>query len=47
MKTDACSSDQNKLDVKNAVEFEDYLPYREKVVFNHGEVEKSIFITLV
>jgi len=33
--------------MKNAVDFEDYLPYKEKIVFNHGENEKTITITLV
>ena len=31
----------------NAVEFEDYCPKHEKVVFGHGETEKMITIQLV
>lgn len=31
----------------NAVEFEDYCPKHEKVVFGHGETEKCITIQLV
>lgn len=46
VRTAACV-DVVGLNMKNAVDFEDYLPYKEKIVFNHGENEKTITITLV
>jgi len=46
VKTEPCS-EASGINVRNATEFEDYLPYRDKIVFNHGENEKTIFITLV
>ena len=46
VKTEPCN-EASGLSVKNATEFEDYLPYREKISFNHGENEKCIYITLV
>lgn len=32
--------------VKNAEEFKDYFPFKDTVVFNHGENEKIIYITI-
>lgn len=31
----------------NATEWEDYIPKKEKIVFEHGETEKPVFITLL
>jgi len=31
----------------NAIEFEDYLPKHEKIIFDHGETEKIIQILLM
>ena len=33
--------------IKNAVEYEDYIPIYEPVYFEHGEVEKKVTISLV
>lgn len=34
----------NTLGIKNAVEYDDYVPFYEKVTFDNGEVEKIIKI---
>ena len=43
----AALTDTAGLAVKNAVEYDDYLPIHEKVQFEHGENEKTIKIELV
>jgi len=32
---------------QNAVQFEDYLPYKDKINFEHGETEKVVSIQLM
>jgi len=46
VRTDKISTTSG-LNVKNAVEYEDYIPLHEKVNFAHGENEKTIKIQLV
>jgi len=42
VRTEACNDASGTLDVRNAAEFEDYLPFNQKITFAHGENEKVV-----
>ena len=45
IKTDALS--ENNASKHNAIEWEDYIPIKDKINFDHGETEKIVTIQLL